>query len=107
MNRQQSIEQERLRNVDQERQRTLEIERQHTAEMERRRTAELERQRSAELERQRSTINSEDAIIYAGVKYEKKKAGPFKDRHVSQGTIISINGEDYVEYRVLTKPTFF
>ncbi|PHH53853.1 hypothetical protein CFIMG_002774RA [Ceratocystis fimbriata CBS 114723] len=57
--------------------------------------------------RQRSSLSTDDAIMYGGIKYEKKKAGPFKDRHVSQGNIISINGEDYVEYRVLTKPTFF
>ncbi|KAL5611986.1 hypothetical protein BROUX41_000451 [Berkeleyomyces rouxiae] len=57
--------------------------------------------------RRHHSLSNDDAIIYGGVKYEKKKAGPFKDRHVSQGNIISINGEDYVEYRVLTKPTFF
>jgi hypothetical protein len=49
----------------------------------------------------------EDAKIYMGVKYERKQTGPFEGKLVSQGTIISIEGEDYVEYRVLTKPSFF
>lgn len=50
---------------------------------------------------------AEDAKIYMGIKYERKQNGPFEGKLVSQGTIISIDGEDYVEYRVLTKPTFF
>ncbi|KAK3683755.1 hypothetical protein B0T22DRAFT_483575 [Podospora appendiculata] len=50
---------------------------------------------------------AEDAKIYMGVKYERKQGGPFEGKLVSQGTIISIDGEDYVEYRVLTKPSFF
>ncbi|KAI1457823.1 hypothetical protein F4805DRAFT_426473 [Annulohypoxylon moriforme] len=50
---------------------------------------------------------SGDVMMHQGVKYERKSNGPFKDRLVSQGTIINIDGEDYVEYRVLTKPTFF
>ncbi|CCC07227.1 unnamed protein product [Sordaria macrospora k-hell] len=48
-----------------------------------------------------------DAKIYAGIKYERKSSGPFEGKLVSQGTIINIDGEDYVEYRVLTKPSFF
>lgn len=48
-----------------------------------------------------------DAKVYDGVKYERKATGPFKGKLVSQGTIISIDGEDHVEYRVLTKPSFF
>ncbi|KAG7402617.1 hypothetical protein Forpe1208_v017085 [Fusarium oxysporum f. sp. rapae] len=40
----------------------------------------------------------------AGVKYERKTQGPFTGKLVSQGTIISIDGKDYVEYRVLKKP---
>ncbi|KAI2632226.1 hypothetical protein GGR54DRAFT_634990 [Hypoxylon sp. NC1633] len=46
-------------------------------------------------------------LLHGGVKYERKHNGPFKDRLVSQGTIINIDGEDYVEYRVLMKPSFF
>ncbi|KAK3371347.1 hypothetical protein B0T24DRAFT_316560 [Lasiosphaeria ovina] len=49
----------------------------------------------------------DDAKMYMGVKYERKQNGPFEGKLVSQGSIISIDGEDYVEYRVLTKPTFF
>ncbi|CAJ2511377.1 Uu.00g070020.m01.CDS01 [Anthostomella pinea] len=49
----------------------------------------------------------EDAKMHQGVKYERKQTGHFAGKLVSQGTIISIDGEDYVEYRVLTKPSFF
>ncbi|KAM3518451.1 hypothetical protein NHJ13051_008183 [Beauveria bassiana] len=55
----------------------------------------------------RLRAGSEDAKIYDGVKYERKPTGPFMGKLVSQGTIITIDGEDYVEYRVLTKPSFF
>ncbi|KAH7270606.1 uncharacterized protein BKA55DRAFT_496792 [Fusarium redolens] len=55
----------------------------------------------------RLRTNAEDAKMYAGVKYERKTHGPFTGKLVSQGTIINIDGEDYVEYRVLTKPSFF
>ncbi|POS80774.1 hypothetical protein DHEL01_v200819 [Diaporthe helianthi] len=58
-------------------------------------------------EAHRMRANKEDAKIYMGIKYERKQTGPFEGKLVSQGTIISIDGEDYVEYRVLTKPTFF
>ncbi|KAI5456152.1 hypothetical protein BGZ63DRAFT_435528 [Mariannaea sp. PMI_226] len=49
----------------------------------------------------------EDAKIHGGIKYERKKTGLFLGKLVSQGAIINIDGEDYVEYRVLTKPSFF
>lgn len=49
----------------------------------------------------------EDAKIYDGVKYERKPNGPLMGKLVSQGTIIVIDGEEYVEYRVLTRPSFF
>ncbi|RSL84762.1 hypothetical protein BHE90_014598 [Fusarium euwallaceae] len=55
----------------------------------------------------RMKAGSEDAKIYGGVKYERKANGPFMGKLVSQGNIITIDGEDYVEYRVLTKPSFF
>ncbi|SPQ27530.1 10fbf7e4-1b53-4d21-9f03-19a2449e214f [Thermothielavioides terrestris] len=58
-------------------------------------------------EAQRIRAGVEDAKIYGGVKYQRKQSGPFQGKLVSQGTIITIDGEDYVEYRVLTKPTFF
>lgn len=57
-------------------------------------------------EAHRIRLGNEDAKIYGGVKYERKRNGPFAGKLVSQGAIISIDGEDYVEYRVLTKPTF-
>ncbi|KAF5973457.1 hypothetical protein FCOIX_8775 [Fusarium coicis] len=55
----------------------------------------------------RLRTNAEDAKMYAGVKYERKTQGPFTGKLVSQGTIINIDGEDYIEYRVLTKLSFF
>lgn len=55
----------------------------------------------------RLKTGAEDAKVYDGVKYERKTNGPFMGKLVSQGTIINIDGEDYVEYRVLTKPSFF
>ncbi|KAL2180067.1 uncharacterized protein P884DRAFT_98143 [Thermothelomyces heterothallicus CBS 202.75] len=58
-------------------------------------------------EANRLRVGSEDAKIYMGVKYQRKQSGPFQGKLVSQGMIITIDGEDYVEYRVLTKPTFF
>ncbi|KAK0634633.1 hypothetical protein B0T17DRAFT_586385 [Bombardia bombarda] len=58
-------------------------------------------------EANRIKAGAEDAKMYMGIKYERKQNGPFQGKLVSQGTIISIDGEDYVEYRVLTKPTFF
>ncbi|KAH6874532.1 hypothetical protein B0T10DRAFT_567209 [Thelonectria olida] len=48
----------------------------------------------------------DDAQIYGGIKYERKTTGSFIGKLVSQGTILNIDGEDYVEYRVLTKPSF-
>lgn len=57
-------------------------------------------------EAHRIRTGNEDAKIHMGVKYERKQNGPFAGKLVSQGAIISIDGEDYVEYRVLTKPTF-
>lgn len=50
---------------------------------------------------------AEDTKIYDGIKYERKTTGAFTGKLVSQGTIINIDGEDYVEYRVLTRPSFF
>ncbi|KAH7113641.1 hypothetical protein B0J13DRAFT_574069 [Dactylonectria estremocensis] len=55
----------------------------------------------------RAKAGAEDAKIYGGIKYERKTTGPFMGKLVSQGTIINIDGEDYVNYRVLTKPSFF
>ncbi|KAL1847527.1 hypothetical protein Daus18300_013928 [Diaporthe australafricana] len=48
----------------------------------------------------------EDAMIHMGIRFERKQTGPFEGKLVSQGKIISVDSEDYVEYRVLTKLTF-
>ncbi|KAF9765113.1 hypothetical protein IL306_002654 [Fusarium sp. DS 682] len=61
----------------------------------------------AQQESLRLRTNAEDAKMYAGVNYDRKTHGPFTGKLVSQGTIINIDGEDYVEYRVFTKPSFF
>ncbi|GKT47076.1 uncharacterized protein ColSpa_07257 [Colletotrichum spaethianum] len=61
----------------------------------------------ASQEEHRSKVGGEETKFYGGIKYERKTNGPFVGKLVSQGTIISIDGEDYVEYRVLTKPSFF
>ncbi|KAI0428156.1 hypothetical protein F5Y09DRAFT_343996 [Xylaria sp. FL1042] len=61
----------------------------------------------ASQEQSRIRAGIEDAKIHMGVKYERKQNGPFSGKLVSQGAILTIDGEDYVEYRVLTKPSFF
>ncbi len=54
------------------------------------------------------SMNAENEVKYHnGIKYERKQNGPFQGKLVSQAQILSIDGEDYVEYRVLTKPSFF
>lgn len=58
-------------------------------------------------EQARIRAGAEDAKMHMGIKYERKQNGPFSGKLVSQGAILTIDGEDYVEYRVLTKPTFF
>lgn len=50
---------------------------------------------------------SDEVKYYNGIKYERKQNGPFQGKLVSTPQIFSIDGEDYVEYRVLTKPSFF
>ncbi|KAK6825298.1 hypothetical protein PG987_012792 [Apiospora arundinis] len=52
-------------------------------------------------------VNDDSSKVYNGMKYERKQTGPFARKLASNGTIISIDGEDYVEYRVLTKVQFF
>lgn len=58
-------------------------------------------------EQLRSQPDSDEVKFHAGLKYERKRGGAFAGKLVSQGNIISIDGEDYVEYRILTKPSFF
>ncbi|PNY27011.1 Uncharacterized protein TCAP_03062 [Tolypocladium capitatum] len=43
---------------------------------------------------------AEDAKSYDGIKYERKSNGPFMGKLVSQGTIVNIDGQDYIEYPV-------
>ncbi|KAI8634038.1 hypothetical protein F5Y19DRAFT_197425 [Xylariaceae sp. FL1651] len=61
----------------------------------------------ASQEQNRIRAGAEDAKMHMGIKYERKQNGPFAGKLVSQGAILTIDGEDYVEYRVLTKPIFF
>jgi hypothetical protein len=51
--------------------------------------------------------DQKEVKYHNGIKYERKQNGPFQGKLVSQAQILSIDGEDYVEYRVLTKPSFF
>ena len=46
-----------------------------------------------------------EARYHNGIKYERKQNGPFQGKLVSQAQILSIEGEDYVECRILTKPS--
>jgi hypothetical protein len=50
---------------------------------------------------------SGEVKYHNGIKYERKQNGPFQGKLVSSPQILNIDGEDYVEYRVLTKPSFF
>ncbi len=54
-----------------------------------------------------SAASSDEIKYHNGIKYERKQNGPFQGKLVSSAQILSIDGEDYVEYRVLTKPSFF
>lgn len=54
-----------------------------------------------------SSSSLQDAKVWRGMKYERKAQGPFASWLVSQGTIITIDGEEYVEYRVLIKPAVY
>ncbi|KUJ23185.1 uncharacterized protein LY89DRAFT_679984 [Mollisia scopiformis] len=54
-----------------------------------------------------SMVTENEVRYHNGIKYERKQNGPFQGKLVSQAQIFSIDGEDYVEYRVLTKPSFF
>lgn len=59
----------------------------------------------ARQEAQRQTGSDEDAKVHGETRYVRKTAGPFQGRYVADTrTLINIDGEDYVEYRVLAKP---
>ncbi|TVY33657.1 hypothetical protein LSUB1_G008001 [Lachnellula subtilissima] len=53
-----------------------------------------------------ASVATEEIKFHNGIKYERKQNGPFQGKLVSSAQILSIDGEDYVEYRVLTKPVF-
>jgi hypothetical protein len=61
----------------------------------------------ARQESMRARAGAEDVKVYDNIKYERKSNGPFFGKLVSPGNLINIDGEDYVEYRVLTKPSFY
>jgi hypothetical protein len=52
------------------------------------------------------SVSENEVRYHHGIKYERKPTGPFAGKLVSQAQILNIDGEDYVEYRVLTKPSF-
>ncbi|OAA59329.1 hypothetical protein ISF_06264 [Cordyceps fumosorosea ARSEF 2679] len=41
--------------------------------------------------------------VYNGFVYQRSPTGPFAGKLTAKGQVVSINGEDYVEYRVLAK----
>lgn len=50
-------------------------------------------------------VESEEVKVYGETRYVKRLAGPFQGRFVAETrALITIEGEDYVEYRVLAKP---
>jgi len=53
-----------------------------------------------------NAITSDEVKYYNGIKYERKRNGPFEGKLVSQPQLMTIDGEDFVEYRLLTKPSF-
>lgn len=60
----------------------------------------------ARQEAQRQRGLDEDTKIHGDTRYVRKAAGPFQGRYVAESkTLITIDGEDYVEYRVLAKAT--
>lgn len=48
----------------------------------------------------------QEVRYHNGIKYERKQTGPLQGKLVSSAQLLTIDGEDFVEYRVLTKPTF-
>ncbi|KAF4461876.1 hypothetical protein FALBO_11321 [Fusarium albosuccineum] len=49
------------------------------------------------------TNEEEITKSHGGIRYERKIQGPFTGNFVSPGSLITIDGEDHVEYRVLAK----
>lgn len=49
---------------------------------------------------------AEDVRFYDGVKYQRKTEGALSGKLVSSGRFIIVNGEEFVEYRVLARLSF-
>ncbi|EPE25691.1 hypothetical protein GLAREA_01603 [Glarea lozoyensis ATCC 20868] len=48
----------------------------------------------------------EEVKYHNGIKYERKQTGVLQGKLVSAAQILNIDGEDYIEYRVLMRPAF-
>lgn len=48
----------------------------------------------------RERNGSDYSKVYDGVKYDRKINGSLMGKLVSHGTLINIDGDDYVEYRI-------
>lgn len=68
--------------------------------------AQAEQDRRTCQEPLREWSASKDAKVYGDQIYERKSTGPFAGNFAAQGTLINIDGEDFVEYRVLMRPSF-
>ncbi|ESZ96712.1 hypothetical protein SBOR_2856 [Sclerotinia borealis F-4128] len=53
------------------------------------------------------SVVNDDVKVHNDVKYTRRHNGLFEGKHVAPPQLLTIDGEDYVEYRVLTKPTMF
>lgn len=54
-----------------------------------------------------SSSTKDNVKIHNGITYTRRNNGMLKGNHVGPPQILNIDGEDYVEYRVLTKPSTF
>lgn len=54
-----------------------------------------------------SSLTNDNVKIHGGIKYTRRQNGIFEGKHVGPPQLLNIDGEDYVEYRVLTKATTF
>ena len=64
-------------------------------------------QQAVATQRARGLGHSQQEVKYhSGIKYVRKQNGLFQGKLVTQAQILSIGGEDSVEYRVLLKPSF-
>ncbi|KAF5869085.1 putative trna splicing endonuclease subunit protein [Botrytis fragariae] len=54
-----------------------------------------------------SSLTNDNDKIHNGIKYTRRQNGVFEGKHVGPPQLLNIDGEDYVEYRVLTKAATF